>query len=433
MKIVLRRLSSFLLVFCLVLNSHNVFGDSSEYASLLDPLVDEGLLPGYYFAVYRDGQTLYERARGYADGVEKIEPDGETLYAMMSMTKPIMGLAVLILVERGELDLGDPVSKYIPEFGGVGVAPGGSYDAPIERARRPITIFDLLTHTAGLTYSSGITGFGDVADAYRDLGLMTLESIADSQWGNLQLQVEKLTELPLVSQPGERFVYSVSMDVLGRVVEVVSGQQISEFLETNIFKPLEMTSSFFKVSKKDEVRLARVYQPQIRTYPIPGNYNRYEQFSGLPKKQKNWGLSDNGYLSGGAGLISTANDYAKFIKLLVDGLVIDGVPWLSAELKERYFSHQLPESLGSSPMVYSLGGAAKRAGYAFGLGVVPESDGDLADPETYDYLFWQGAANTLFWMDQKTGIYGLLLTQHIPIQYMLTPQLEDIADRSFRR
>ena len=84
-------------------------------------------------------------------------------------------------------------------------------------------------------------------------------------------------------------------------------------------------------------------------------------------------------------------------------------------------------------MVYSLGGAAKRAGYAFGLGVVPESDGDLADPETYDYLFWQGAANTLFWMDQKTGIYGLLLTQHIPIQYMLTPQLEDIADRSFRR
>ena len=433
MKIdVVRGLKTFFLLFFFLSGSSQIaLAKSSEYAAILDPLVDEGLLPGYYFAVYRDGDVLYERAKGYADEAEKIEPDGETLYAMMSMTKPLMGLAVLILVEEGKVNLEDPVLKYIPEFANVGVAPGGSYDSPIEPTRRPITIFDLLIHTAGLTYSSGVTGFGDVADAYRDLGLMTLESIADSQWGLLESQVEKLTELPLVSQPGQRFIYSVSMDVLGRVVEIVSGQPISEFLKERIFVPLEMKSSVFRVSEKDRGRLARVYQPQIRTYPIPGNYKRYEQFAGLPKKQKNWGLSDKGYLSGGAGLISTANDYAKFIKLLSDGLVINGAPMVSNKLKQRYFSHQLPKGLGSSPMVYSLGSAAKNAGYAFGLGVVPELDGNLDDPATYDYLFWQGAANTLFWVDQKSGVYGLLLTQHIPIQYMLTPQLEDIADRSF--
>ena len=421
-------LVSIFLIFC----SHTTMGASSEYAEILDPLVEGGLLPGYYFAVYRDGNTLFERAKGYADESEKIEPTGETLYAMMSMTKPLMGLAVLMLVEDGKLKLRDPVSKFIPEFANVGVAPGGSYDVPLEQANRGITVFDLLTHTSGLTYSSGITGFGDVANAYRDLGLMTLESIAVSQWGDLASQTQKLTQLPLVSQPGERFIYSVSMDVLGRVVEIVSGQLLASFFSERIFEPLDMTSSSFRIPEREKERLARVYQPQIRTYPIPGNYNRYEPFSGLPKQQKNWGLSDQGYLSGGAGLISSANDYAKFIRLLADNLKIDGESLLSPELTNKYFSHQLPADLGDNPMVYSLGSAAKNAGYAFGLGVVPEKNGRLNDPSTYDYFFWQGAANTLFWVDKKSGVYGILLTQHIPIQYMLTPQLEDIADRSFK-
>ena len=405
--------------------------DAKEYLEILDPLVDEGLLPGYYFAVYRGESVLFERSRGFADVTEKIEPDGETIYAMMSMTKPLMGLLVLTLVEEGALELEDPVSKYIPGFANIGVAPGGSYDAPLEQTKRDVTIFDLMTHTSGLTYSSGITGFGDVADAYQDLGLMTLESIASSQWGDLEAQVEKLSQMPLVSQPGEKFVYSVSMDVLGRVAEIVSGQPLAELFRARFFEPLDMRSSAFRISNENQDRLARVYQPQIRTYPIPGNYNRYEAFSGLPKNEKNWGLSDRGYLSGGAGLMSTANDYSKFVKLLADDLVIDGNSLLSKELKDKYFSHQLPRELGSSPMVYSLGGAAKNAGYAFGLGVVPEKDGKLDDPATYDYFFWQGAANTLFWVDKKSKVYGILLTQHIPIQYMLTPQLEDVADRTF--
>ena len=407
------------------------FSDTKEYSEILDPLVDEGLLPGYYFAVYRGDKVLFERSRGFADVAERIEPDGDTIYAMMSMTKPLMGLLVLTLVEDGSLKLADPVSKYIPDFANVGVAPGGSYDVPLEQAKREITIFDLMTHTAGLTYSSGITGFGDVADAYRDLGLMTLESVAFSQWGNLKTQTEKLSQMPLVGHPGEKFIYSVSMDVLGRVVEVASGRSLSQLFKNRIFEPVDMRSSAFRVSNENQNRLARVYQPQIRTYPIPGNYNRYEAFSGLPKNEKNWGLSDRGYLSGGAGLMSTANDYAKFVKLLADDLVIDGTSLLSKDLKDKYFSHQLPPELGSSPMVYSLGGAAKNAGYAFGLGVVPEKDGKLDDPDTYDYFFWQGAANTLFWVDKKSKVYGILLTQHIPIQYMLTPQLEDVADRIF--
>ena len=405
--------------------------DTKEYSEILDPLVDEGLLPGYYFAVYRGESVLFERSRGFADVTEKIEPDGETIYAMMSMTKPLMGLLVLTLVEDGVLKLEDPVSKYIPGFANIAVAPGGSYDVPLEQTRREVTIFDLMTHTSGLTYSSGITGFGDVADAYRDLGLMTLESIASSQWGDLEAQVEKLSQMPLVSQPGEKFIYSVSMDVLGRVAEVVSEKPLAQLFRSRLFEPLGMNSSAFRLANENQGRLARVYQPQIRTYPIPGNYNRYEPFAGLPKKEKNWGLSDKGYLSGGAGLMSTANDYAKFIKLLADDLVIDGAPLVSKELKDRYFSHQLAPGLGSSPMVYSLGGAAKNAGYAFGLGVVPEKNGNLNDPSTYDYFFWQGAANTLFWVDKKSRVYGILLTQHIPIQYMLTPQLEDVADRTF--
>ena len=423
-------------VLCLsVVVSAPIFPDhpqTDEFAAVLDPLVIEKLIPGYYFAVYKNGEKVYERSKGSSDDDTGLKPADTTLFAFMSMSKPLISLAVMKLVDSGSIKLDDPLSKFIPGFAAVTVAPGGLYSNQLQPLEREITVKDLLVHTSGLTYSSGIVGVGDVSDAYRDLGVMTLESVPASQWGDLEGQVSKLVGLPLVAQPGERFIYSVSLDVLGRVIEVVSGTSLSSYMADHVFTPLGMEDTGFKVPKTKVARLARLYSPLNRTYQVPGIPKRYQRSVIVPKGQKNYGLDvDEGYESGGAGVISTAKDFERFMNLLMNRGVIGGVPFVSAVNADRMITNQLPDSFGNDGLVGSLGPGAANQGFSFGMGVVLEPNGEVGDPNSYDYLGWAGAANTSFWIDVNKRISGIFLTQHIPVQYNVAPKLEDIAERIY--
>lgn len=399
----------------------------SEFARVLNPLTAKRLVPGYYFAVYKNGEKVFERAEGQADEQEKLLPSENTLYAVASMTKPLTALALLRLSETTDLRLDDPVSKYIPSFEDVLVAPGGSYDTQMVAASRQITLFDLLTHTSGLTYSSGITGVGEIAEAYKKLGILTIESNAISRWGELEKHIEKLTELPLVNQPGERFTYSVGYDVASRIIEIASGTSFDEYLTEEVLLPLGMVDTFFKVPEEKQDRLARLYSPLKRTYQIPTTPKMYQEARILPKGVKNFGVRSE-LVGGGNGLISSPLDYSRFLNFLLARAENNPLA-LTKNSFDLLLSDQLGETLGKDLMIETMGDAASNTIFSLALGIVLEKGAVTITPESYDYLTWGGAFSTQFWLDPKTGVSGILMTQMFPVRARLTAELEDIADK----
>jgi CubicO group peptidase (beta-lactamase class C family) len=387
------------------------------YADLLDPMVTEQLIPGYYLAVHKGGEQVVDLSRGYADQASETRPNQDTLYFIASMTKPIVSLAALRLVEQGLLRLEDPVKQFIPGFGNLMVVPGGDYDNPAEELQRDVTIRDLLTHTSGLTYSQDITGREEIAKVYAELGIFAIDGLAKSELGALSQHIEQLEQLPLVFQPGEAFVYSVGIDVIGRVLEIVSKKSLDALISELVLDPLGMTDTYFKIPSGKADRLAALYAPRVATYPIPGVYRRYQPYQSLPAGQKNFGMSGLGYLSGGAGLISTARDYAKFLSVLTNGFLVGGEPLLSSDLGNQMFQNQLPVALGDRGLTYNFGASAKATGFSYGLGIKLVKGGSLEREEDHDYYFWAGAANTGFWIDKKSGTIGVFMTQHLPTQY----------------
>ena len=401
----------------------------TEFGKILNPLTAKKLLPGYYFAVYKNGEKVFERTEGLADEKTKIAAGENTLYAIASMSKPITTLALLTLTESTDLELSDPVSKYLPEFSDMLVAEGGSYDTQLTPVSRQITIFDLLTHTSGFTYSSDITGRGDIANTYRDLEIFSLPSSVESETGDLAAHTAKLSELPLVAQPGAQFTYSVGIDVAGRVIEVVSGKSLRVYLRDNVFTPLGMTDTDFEVNSKDQSRLARLYAPLKRTYQIPGTPKMYQEANLLPEGIKNVGQVTAMH-SGGAGLVSTAADYAKFMNFLLRRSD-DNALSLSQASFDLMLTDQLGKTLGPNLMAQTMGDEASNQVFSIGLGVFLEKEAESITPENYDYLGWSGAYNTHFWIDPKSQVAGIFMTQIFPPVYRMTDQLENVADQFF--
>ncbi len=400
------------------------------YAELLDPFVDQKRLPGYYFALYRDGLPVLVRARGFADEKTQLPPSGQTLYAVASMTKPLTALAVIKLVEMGKLALSDPLEQYVPSLAKLLVAPGGSYDNQLVPSERSITIADLLAHTSGLTYSTGITGVGDIAEAYKELGIFTIESSASSKIGDLAGHIEQLSELPLISQPGREFNYSVSYGVLAQVIEAVAETSFDAFMQDQIFLPLGMVNTFFTVPEEKQDRLARLYAPLRRTYQVPGTPKMYQEANILPKPLKNFGIEVD-VIGGGNGLLTTAEDYAKFLSFLVrrgQGSALG----LSQASFDYLLKDQVGRTLGPAFMTRNLGPQMENWGFSFGLGIKLEPGAGLDDSTGYDFLGWGGAFNTQFWIDPSSGVSGIFMTQHFPTRYPLTEKMDEVADRFFQ-
>jgi CubicO group peptidase (beta-lactamase class C family) len=353
----------------------------------LQELVDSGRVAGVVAVLARDGEVVYQEAIGRFDSERPQPLTTDHLFRIYSMTKPVTAVAILKLQEQGKLDIDDAVSKYIPAFADVQVYAGGpASDPELRDPARPPTIADLMSHTAGLSY--GAFGNTAVDSIYTRAGMldpaMTLQQFADS-----------VAKLPLLYSPGERWVYSVGLDVAGRVVEVASGLSFEDYLGREIFEPLDMDDTGFFIQEGHEERLMPIHSPGPSGRVVPlreigASFERTARFQ-----------------SGGGGLISSAGDYLRFAQMLANGGELDGVRILSPGSVELMRRNHLPEAIRGT----TLAGPAHGFGLAVAVQVEPPAGNILSSEGTY---YWAGLANTNFWIDPDNGIVGLSLTQQLP-------------------
>lgn len=349
-------------------------------------MVDNGQHAGIITLLARDGKIADLQTYGYRDLERKLPMEADTICRMYSMSKLVTCVATLILLEDGRFNLDDAVANYLPEMKDMKVWAGGTVDAPeLEALKRPITIKHLLTHTSGLTY-----------DLFGDDPLTQLWRKADLWSGpGLTNFLVKLSKLPLKHQPGDAFTYGVNQDVQGALIERVSGLSFGKFLEERIFRPLQMTDTGFDVPENKMGRLAKTYKhgpdgkliedkPLIETWPEPGR----------------------GIDAGGAGLFSTARDFAQFAQMLCNGGTLAG---------KRILGRKTVELMTADHMVGLPKDPAAVRTKGFGLGVEITTDlGLLSMPSSPGQFGWYGAATTYCQIDPKERIVAIALAQHFP-------------------
>ena len=358
--------------------------------------VDRKEAAGIVTLIAREGKTVDLHAVGFADVEKNVPMKTDAIFRIASMTKPITSVAIMMLFEEGKLFLTDPVSKFIPAFKGSTVIEDGK---PVP-ARRAITIRDLLAHKSGITY--GFLNGGAVGGGYRKNGVtdgLTSTTLT------LEENVNKLAAEPLVSQPGDRFNYSLSTDVIARVVEVVSGQAFDVFLRERIFRPLKMADTDFVVPEAKWSRFVTVYSPDgkggIRPMIDPETFGN--------TNMSPWALYKTGrtYFSGGAGLASTASDYARFANMLLNGGIYDGARLLGPKTVELMTMSHTSELTPPLPL---LG-----PGNNFGLGFRVVTDIAATQSLGSNGLYgWIGIYGTAFWVDPKEKLVAVMLVQKYP-------------------
>jgi len=371
-------------------------GMSSERLTRIDDYVERHL-EAHHFAgavtlVARRGQVAQFEAYGMQDMEAGVPMSKDSIFRIYSMTKPITSVAVMMLFEEGRFLLNDPVSKYLPEFKDLEVGVEEVDEDTGEKvlktvpAEREVSIRDLLRHTSGLTY--GFWGTSAVDKLY-------LEKEVLSKAGTIQETVTRLGTIPLKHQPGTVWEYSVSTDVLGRFVEVVSGQPFDAFLKERIFTPLGMTDTGFFVPSEKTDRLATVYTPNTENTAItPRDPDRARDFT-----------EETGYFSGGGGLVSTAADYLRFAQMLLNGGELEDVRILGPETVELITRNHL----GDIPI---WGGSGS---YGFGLGFLVYPDrGNSGSILSEGSFGWGGMAHTTFWVDPREELIGIFLIQILP-------------------
>lgn len=348
--------------------------------------VDDGRVAGVMTMVARGGHVVHWAAAGMRDldAGDPLEPDD--IFRIYSMTKPVTSTGVMILVEEGAVALDDPVSKFIPEFADVTVLDDdGERVAPAG----PMTVEHLLTHTSGLTY--GFFGDSAVDRLYNESGFFT-------QSVGLEDFAQRVAGLPLLASPGTRWNYSVSTDILGRVIEVASGQSFDAFLQERIFDPLGMDDTAFMVPEEKRGRFLANYARaddalQMIDSPDDGQYTR-----------------PPAWVSGGGGLASTASDYIRFAQMLLGDGALGDVRILAPETVAMMRSNRLPDA-----MVPIQLGTFLSPGYGFGLGFAVAVDADATpEPDNNGVFRWAGAANTFFWIDPEADLIGMVWTQFNP-------------------
>lgn len=345
---------------------------------------DDGRLAGVMTMVARRGQVVHWDAVGMRD-LDAGDPlENDDIFRIFSMTKPITSTAIMILIEDGKVALDDPLSKFVPEFGDVQVLNDKGERVP---ANGPITIQHLLTHTSGLTY--GLFGNSPVDQLYNESGIFFnaqgLDEFASSIAG-----------LPLLAHPGEIWNYSVSTDILGRVVEVASGQTFDAFLDDRVIGPLGMEDTAFHVAGDKLDRFSGNYATvegalRLTDSPVDGQYTR-----------------PPAWLSGGGGLTSTASDYIRFAQMLLNEGELEGVRILSADRVRMMRTNHLPDAL----VPIAIGNYLSPA-YGFGLGFAVVVDEDASpEPDNNGVHRWAGAANTFFWIDPVEELVGMVWMQY---------------------
>lgn len=378
--------------------------------------VDDGKLAGCTVAVARRGRVALLAHHGLAD-LEAQRPVGDdTIWRIYSMTKPITSVAVLMLYERGLLELTDPVARYIPAFADMRVYRSGSASNPgTSPASEPIRIWHLLTHTAGLTY--GWHHAHAVDEIYRAKGF----EFGSPRGMDLAAACDAWASLPLLFEPGSEWNYSVATDVLGRIVEVVSGQRLDTFFAEEVFAPLGMDDTAFHVAPDELDRLAGLYMPD----PAGGGLLR------------NTALGDNAtreptFLSGGGGLVSTAADYHRFTQLLARGGELDGARLLSPHTVSYMARNHLPGGADLETFGRPISSESTNRGIGFGLGVSVVVDAAAGKTLTHEGEYaWGGLASTAFYVDPAAEVTAMFFTQLLPSStYPIRTQLRALVNQA---
>ena len=361
-------------------------------APALQAYVDSGKLPGLLAVVARHGKLAYVASVGSMDMEHRHPMEPDAVFRLFSMTKPITSTAVMQLYEHGKLRLDDPVSKYIPAFAGVKVYAGGSAAQPVLRdPDRPVTVADLLTHTAGLTY--GVFDSTAVDTIYRRAGLY------NPRWTTGQL-ADSLARLPLVFSPGSKWNYSYATDVLGRVVEVVSGTTLDRYLDSALFRPLAMRMTAFHATQAMDGHIMPAYSR--------GADGKLQAMSPLLWPEY---TAEGRLLSGGGGLLSTASDYLRFAQMLLNGGELDGQRVLKRETVALMLQNHLPPGL--TPITITRDWPPGRSGFGYGGAV--RVDSNSAVPGSPGMFRWAGYGTTFFWIDPKADLIAMIWTQYLPV------------------
>ena len=394
-------------------------GYSSErlerITTFMNDKVEDGTMVGGMGLIARNGKVIYQQTYGMADREAERVMEDDAIFRIFSMTKPVTSVALMMLYEEGKFRLSDPIAWYMPEFANLEVAMstantssesdgtqsrtvGEGDQSLVGQTRKPTrqpTIRDILTHTAGFTY--GIFGNTEVDKLYMQ------EQLA---WGNRDLQEwsKLLAEMPLQYDPGTRWHYSVSVDLQGRLVEVLSGMKFSEFLKQRLFNPLDMIDTGFVVPADSVSRLAQIYKPAGAVLD-PERLTESSFGKGLvpasPEESAQY-LYGSKFESGGGGLVSTTRDYLRFCQMLLNGGSLDGKRILSPKTIELMTGNHL----GDIEL-------ARGRGFGLGFGIVldPSDMGTIGSAGTYS---WGGLAGTRFWIDPVEKMVGIFMVQSVP-------------------
>jgi CubicO group peptidase (beta-lactamase class C family) len=401
-----------------VVRPEEVGFDSDKLSAIVDradSVYEAGLLPNYVISLAKDGKVFFTASRGNRTiGTDK--PVGmDTLFPLASMSKPIASSAIFHLVEQGKLSLDSNLSDFYPQFENMLVAENGSLDAQFEDISRPITILDLLTHTAGIEYRTAIGGTTDVAELYEEIGLIDACLTAAEN-------MELLAQLPLIAQPGEIWNYSISVDVLGAVVEVVTGMSLGNYVAENLFAPIGIHNSAWRHSDQMlNEKFATLYTPPINGQIAIGRLGAgqidwrlapSERYSACPV-----GSQVREFDMGGSGLVGTATDYLVYAMMIANLGEFDNVRVLSEDSVKAQTTQQVPAA-GNMPRQDRLFGAG------FGIAIDPDI------PDEADYFSWGGSNNTGFFVDPKDGTVGVQMSSCYRCAQALIPDIEQIVDEA---
>ena len=384
-------------------------------AEAMQRYVDNGTVRGISTMVMRKGELVHAEQFGHRDAEAGLEVTPDTIFRIYSMTKPIVSTALMLLHEESLFQLEDPVAKYLPAFGATKVL---GADCSLEEQARPMAIRELLAHTSGLTYD--FMEDTPVGQLYREARIMNDATLS------LKEVIDALAEIPLASQPGSRWHYSVGIDVAARLVEVLSGQSLGSFLKERIFGPLGMTDTGFGVADSSLNRLSAMYGlPDLFGQDHTGTKLAEAAVGGFNERIDVSVTYPTGspevFSRGGHGLFSTIGDYANFAQMLLNGGQLDGARVIGRKTLELMHANHLPNGL----LPWALLGQDNH-GFGFGLGSRVMMDvAASSGPGSVGEYGWAGAAKTYYWVDPAEDLVGLFMAQ-----YMTGVELPERALRS---
>jgi CubicO group peptidase (beta-lactamase class C family) len=409
--------------------------DKNKITKHFNAYIDNGSLPNISILIKKDNKEIYRHSHGYADIKNEINVSKNSVFRIYSMTKPVTGVAIMQLVESGQLRLNDKVSRYIPAFKNTKVI-NLEFQDYVVKPKREITIRDLLTHTSGLTYSWA--GEGPVNQIYRKYNIRpyyfgALDAELNKFPGNTCQFAAAAASAPLLHNPGEKWSYGINMDILGCVVEVITKMTFADYLQKNIFDPLNLKSMGFSVQPSDRASFTTLYTSGAFSRDgevvAPSGLNQAElmfskELRSIDAYDKSPYLKNSSKLfDGGSGLVSNIDDYSKFAEMLLNGGVLNGVRILSQASVDLMSKNHLSNEILSDGAAFGL------AGVGMGLTV-----GTIIDPGiagTYSAkgeFFWGGAASTIFWVDKKNNITATMMTQYMPSdKYPLREELKTLV------